>query len=235
MKTAVRYAIYFMPDPHSALWEFGSRAVGYDANSRRTCRFLDHPVYDHAKVFEWTAEPRRYGFHATLKAPFELREGSSEADLVVAVRAFALQTQTIQIDRLIVAELGAFVALVETSPSSALAELAASCVRAFEPFRAPLSAADLARRLEKPMSERCRANLERWGYHLVFEDFRFHMTLSGSLDAATQHELRGVLEVIYASIDPRPVAIDAIAVCRQPHRDQRFEVMERFPLAPLAV
>jgi putative phosphonate metabolism protein len=234
MKQAVRYAIYFMPDPRSTLWEFGSRAVGYDAYLRRTCPFLDHPIYNHDKALDWTADPRRYGFHATLKAPFELREGASEADLVATAQAVASKTHAIQLDRLIVAEISAFVALVEAVPSQALAALAADCVRAFEPLRGPLSASDLARRLQTLMSERRRANLDRWGYHLVFEDFRFHMTLTGSLDADTQRKLKEVLEEVYANLDPRPVLIDAIAIYRQPSRDQQFGVLERFALAPAA-
>lgn len=234
MESSVRYAIYFMPDPGSALWEFGSRAVGYDAYTRRSCRLPDHPIYDHCEALEWTADPRRYGFHATLKAPFELRDGAMEADLLAAAQAFAQNVQEVQLDRLIIAEISGFVALVEVTPSPALAALAADCVRAFEPLRAPLSAADLARRLQKPMSARRLSNLDLWGYHLVFEDFRFHMTLTGHLDAETQRRLKGALEEFYASVDPRPVAIDAIAVYRQPSRDEQFEVVARFPLAPSA-
>jgi putative phosphonate metabolism protein len=230
----MRYAIYFMPDPNSGLWEFGARAMGYDAYLRRPCPFPNHSVYADRGASAWTTDPRRYGFHATLKAPFELRQGKTEADLLSGAQAFALETQTVQVERLLVAEIGAFVALVEAAPNPALAALADGCVRAFEPYRAPLTATDLARRLEKPMSERRRANLDRWGYHLVFEDFRFHMTLTGSVDAVTKRKLKNALEELYTSVDPRPVAIDAIAVYRQPGRDQKFEVLERFPLSPAA-
>lgn len=228
----MRYAIYFMPPPQSPLWTFGSSAIGYDAVSCKTCALPEHPVYADSRARNWVSEPARYGFHATLKAPFELRVGTSEQDLLAAARAFAANHETVILDRLVLSTVSdRFIALVEDQPNPTLAALADDCVRDFEPFRAPLSAADIARRLERPMSERRRANLDRWGYHLVFEDFRFHMTLTGSLDAATLAHLKSVLTSLYAEVDPRPFAVDAIAVFRQPSRDGPFHMLERFALA----
>lgn len=228
----MRYAIYYMPPPQSALWAFGSRAIGYDAAAGAACALPDHAAYAHPRARDWVKEPARYGFHATLKAPFELQDGTSEDGLLTAARTFAAGHRAVMLDRLILSEVsGRFLALVEAAPHAGLAALADDCVRDFEPFRAPLSAAGLARRLERPMSERRRANLDRWGYHLVFEDFRFHMTLTGALETETLARLQVALGELYAAADPRPVAIDAIAVFRQPSRDKPFHVLERFPLA----
>jgi len=227
----MRYAIYFMPPPHSPLWTFGSSAIGYDAHTRERCALPANPVYDDPRAREWVREPARYGFHATLKAPFEMRAGTCEDDLLIAARAFVATRQAVAVDRLVVSTVSdRFLALTEDQPCPSLAALADDCVRAFEPFRAPLGAADLARRLERPMSDRRRANLDRWGYHLVFEDFRFHMTLTGALDADTLPRLAAALSGLYAAVDPRPLAIDAIAIFRQPSRDGPFHVLERFAL-----
>lgn len=229
-----RYAIYFMPAPDRALWAFGCSAIGYDAYTMRDVAFPDCAVFKHGDASAWTADPRRYGFHATLKAPFELMPGQTEANLLSAAEAFARAKRARHVERLVVAEIGAFLALVEPEPCPQLNALAAECVRAFEPFRAPLREADRARRLAFPMSARKRENLDRWGYHLVFEDFRFHMTLTGRLDDPTRAALLGELSRRYSLIETRPVAIDAIAVFRQPHRDARFEVLARFELRAAA-
>ena len=65
-----------------------------------------------------------------------------------------------------------------------VADLAQACVETFEPFRAPLAEEELARRRAVPLSARQEANLERWGYPYVAEDFRFHMTLTARLFGA---------------------------------------------------
>jgi putative phosphonate metabolism protein len=226
----MRYAVYYMPNPASPLWLFGSSAIGYDANFKADVSFPSQRVYANPQVLEWTADPRRYGFHATFKAPFELAAGQSETELLAAASDFARTHSPVVIERLIVSEIGNFIALVEPTPCHVLNALAADCVRAFEPFRAPLSDADRARRQINSLDARKRDNLDRWGYHLVFDDFRFHMTLTGRLDDGPRGELLTALTALYAKIDPRPVAIDAIAIYRQPHRAARFEVVERFCL-----
>ena len=44
-----------------------------------------------------THEPRKYGFHGTLKAPFPLAGDSTEAELIVACEAFAATARTIPV------------------------------------------------------------------------------------------------------------------------------------------
>ena len=82
----VRYALYYTPPPDSPLWRFGCAVIGYD--SVLGC---DVPLAlpEGWSTDDWraaTTEPRRYGFHATLKAPFRLAAGSTEDDLLEAVR-----------------------------------------------------------------------------------------------------------------------------------------------------
>jgi hypothetical protein len=59
-------------------------------------------------------------------------------------------------------------------------------MRALGGLRAKSSAADLARRLAAPLTESQRALLVEWGCPYVFDEFRSHMTLSSSLDAADE-------------------------------------------------
>src|SRR5215468_10868409 len=63
-----RYAIYFAPAPESSLWRFGSATIGYNAASGRDIPATPPVGYEHAVWDRLTEEPRRYGFHATLKA-----------------------------------------------------------------------------------------------------------------------------------------------------------------------
>lgn len=223
----VRYAIYFTPPEASALAAFGASAIGYCAASGRDVALPDSPFHDRADAMALTEEPRRYGFHGTLKAPFELAVGRTEVELVDAARAFVRGRTPFAVPAMTVKALSRFVALVPAAPSAHLMTLAGDCVTAFEPFRAPLTEADLARRQKAPLSEPQRAHLARWGYPYVFDEFRFHMTLSGPIeDDAVRAEAASSLAGLYAPID-QPMPVDAITIEVQPARDQRFRVLER--------
>lgn len=227
---SARYAAFYAPAPSEDLWGYGSSVIGYDAATG-----LDRPFPDFGSFVSWdwralTEEPRRYGFHATLKAPFYLAQGRSETELLAAASAFASQQRTTTLPALDVALLGAFAAIIPSKPSASLDELAAKCVRAFEPFRAPLSESDRTRRRQLDLSDRERVHLERWGYPFVFQDFRFHMTLTGPLPSDLRIPVRDALAAGFP-VFTRPLTIDAIVIFRQQDRSGRFRVLERFPLA----
>lgn len=225
-----RYALYFMPEPDDPLWHFGSSAIGYDAVTGEPAPFFDHPLYRDESVWAVTADPRRYGFHATLKAPFGLAEDCDEAALLNAVEAFAATRSAVPLSGLAVRTLGSFVALIPRELDTDLQRLAADCVEFFDGFRAPLSPQDRERRQKSPLNPRQVEYLDRWGYPYVFEEFRFHMTLTGQLaDEARRGRFAEILSGLYAPID-LPIAIDGVAVFKQESRDRSFRVLRRFPL-----
>ena len=224
----VRYALYAAPAPDTRLWRFGSSAIGYDAAAAADLSFPPGLPFEAADWPGLTQDPRRYGFHGTLKAPFALAEGAGEGDLLEAAMLFAERRRAFVVPVLEVALLGSFVALVPAALSAELEGLAADCVRDFDAFRAPLTEADRARRLKAPLSERQVAQLDAWGYPYVFEDFRFHMTLTGSLPPERRAEVRTALAAAYAEI-AAPFPIDALCVFRQDDRAGRFTVLARFP------
>jgi len=84
-----RYAIYYAPKPDSPLDRFGAAWLGRSAHTGAAVDRTAVPGIEPRRLHELTAEPRRYGFHGTLKPPFALREGTTAADLVEAARAFA--------------------------------------------------------------------------------------------------------------------------------------------------
>jgi putative phosphonate metabolism protein len=224
-----RYAIYFAPPPEAALWRFGSQVIGYDAETGAEIAGPDGL----ALPPDWpalTEEPRRYGFHATLKAPFQLGGGCSEADLLEAARLLAARRAAFVVPRLEVALLGSFVALVPAAPSEALDELAADCVRSFDHLRAPMSPEDRQRRLKAGLSERQTAYLDAWGYPYVFEEFRFHMTLTGSLPPERRDATRALLAEAYEGLAPG-LPVEGVALFRQDDRAGRFRILARLPFA----
>ena len=223
-----RYAIYFAPDPESPLWRFGSACIGYDAQTGALLPVRAPLGIGEADWHAMTAEPRRYGFHATLKAPFHLRAGADEPALLAAMARFAAAHVPFELPGLRTALLGRFVALVPSGETPALLALAAAAVEAFEPFRAPLSDSDLARRRSAPLTARQSDYLDRWGYPYVFDEFRFHMTLTGPLDAPLREAVRADLERAHAAaVGEGPVALDAVALFRQDRRDLPFRILSR--------
>ena len=226
-----RYALYYMPDPQSPLWHFGSQVLGYDAASRSTVAFPTSPAFDLAQITAWTAEPRQYGFHATLKPPFELAEGVEPEDLLAAAAMFASMRPPFRIAPLRLTAIGPFLALCPSAAARDIDSLAADCVCGFDRFRAPLSPQDRERRLKSPLTPRQIAQLDAWGYPYVFDDFRFHMTLSGPLHEADRAVFAQALAELYAPVRQADgLLVDAIAVFCQEARGERFFVVRRFPL-----
>ena len=223
-----RYALYAAPPPDDPLWRFGSSVIGYDAALARDAAFPAGEPFGRPDWAELTDDPRRYGFHGTLKAPFELAEDASEADLLEAAMIFAERRSAVVLPAMTVALLKSFIALVPAEPSDALATLAADCVRDLDAFRAPMSETDRARRLKAPLTERQIAQVDAFGYPYVFEDFRFHMTLTGSLPEPLRIPVREALAAAYAPL-AAPVRVDALAVFRQDDRQSRFTILARFP------
>ena len=221
-----RYALYWLPAPGSRLDAFGQGVLGYDSVSGAA---VAHPegLGDLAAV---TAGARIYGFHATLKAPLRLADGTTEAELVAAARHMAAAHPPVAVGALVVAPLGPFLALVPAAPPAALGLLAAECVAALDPFRAPLTEADRAKRRPDRLAPRERALLDRWGYPYVFEAFRFHMTLTDALPEADRAAWRARLTAAYAASEPEPLVIDAVCLLSQ-DGSEPFRLQARLPFA----
>ena len=180
------------------------------------------------------AEPRRYGFHATLKPPFRLAAGTTLDGLREAVVAFAPGQPAAAIEALELARIGAFFALVPAGAAPGLAALAAAVVRTFEPFRAPLSEAEVARRDPDRLTPGERANLAAWGYPYVFDAFRFHMTLTGRVPEEARDAVEARLRERFAPFLGRPLAVDTLCLFVEPEPPGDFVVDRAVPLAARA-
>ncbi|MDE1993420.1 MAG: DUF1045 domain-containing protein [Rhizobiaceae bacterium] len=227
----MRYALYFTPPEADPLNELAARWLGRDAFSNEILPATGVGTPSADAQHEVTAEPRRYGFHATLKAPFELASSVTERDLLDVAADFAARTPAFAIPELVLGQLGHFFALVPAAVHQPLQEFAGRVVKTFEPFRAALSEADIARRKPEGLTEQERANLLRWGYPYVFDEFRFHMTLTGRVPAEQQAGIGALLRDRFASHTGKPLEISGLAVFVEEERGAPFIIRSWLPLA----
>ncbi len=226
--TFSRYAVYFTCAP-GPLAEFGAAWLGWDAARGTACA---HPQMDGlpAPIDQITATPRKYGFHGTVKPPFRLAEGTTAEGLAQALAAFCATRPVVPLQAMAVTRLGRFLALTPQGDVSALSDLAGATVRELEPFRAPLTEADLERRRKSNLTPRQDELLQTWGYPYVMEEFRFHMTLSGRLDPDVGEALQPILQAELAPILPAPFPIDGLTLCGE-DAEGRFHELHRYALS----
>lgn len=226
-----RFAIYYVPAASTALYRFGAATIGYDCYGGAD---LSSPAGLGSSDEDWsrlTREPRQYGFHATLKAPFRLRDGADEHTLIDAFDRFAEQRPVAPRFVPQVRLIGGFVAIVPRGEYPAIRQLADACVTAFEPFRAALTARERDRRMAGGLDDVQIAALDRWGYPYVFDQYRFHMTLTGSLPGGRREDILSQLQARFAqALGDDPLAVDRIALLRQERAAERFSVMRHAPI-----
>lgn len=220
-----RHAVYYTPPP-GAFADFGAGWLGWDvAQGARANRTLDVEGAE-----EITATPRRYGFHATLKPPFRLAEGRTVGELEAAVANVAAATPAIRGAHLHLQRLGPFLALVPASDHAPFSALADAMVRNLDVFRLPPSDAEIARRRTAGLTPAQDGHLLRWGYPYVFEEFRFHMTLSGKLDPATAARVEAALASVLAQVVPNPFDITDVTLAGE-DEDGYFHELHRYTLS----
>jgi putative phosphonate metabolism protein len=224
-----RFAIYFAPAATGNLWERAATWLGRDAADGD---LFDGPVagIDRDRLLNLTQSANRYGFHATIKAPMALVEGSSEADLRAALSDFVARHRPIELGNLKLASLQGFLALVLDGENELLQDFAAHVVEDFEPFRAPMSVKDRAARAGRGLTERQVELLDAYGYPYVFEEFRFHMTLTDRLAEADATEIATAAETWFGPILDAPVVLDRLALYHEQEAGKPFRRIADFKL-----
>ena len=222
---SMRVAVYYAPRPDDPLFAAGATWLGRDPESGAPA-----PQPGIPEIAEVTAEPRLYGFHATLKPPMRLAEGRQWFDVLTAAQELAERTAAFDLPRLSVQDLHGFLALRETIPRVPLQALADACVEQFDPFRAPPSDAELARRCRANLSAEQEAMLTRWGYPYVFGSWFFHMTLTRRLTAVEKARLQPEAEAWFARSVSVPRRVDDICLFTQAAPDAPFVIAGRLML-----
>ena len=227
-----RFAIYYAPSTSDALWERASIWLGRDAASGEV---FDGTVagIDRTRLLDLTESAGRYGFHATLKAPMALAAGATLEDLQEALAAFASTARPVALGSLRLANLNGFLALVPgEDDNSALQDLAAHVVESFEPLRAPLSPRDFAARLGRGLTERQAELLEGYGYPYVFDEFRFHMTLTDRLADEDREDLTEAAQTWFGPVLDGPVVLDRVVLYAEPESGTPFTRLDEYKFSP---
>jgi putative phosphonate metabolism protein len=217
-----RYALYYVP-PEGPLAEFGAAWLGWNIIDGQETRQFDLPA-----LHDITMTPRKYGFHGTLKPPFRTVETATFDDLDKAAADMASSVAPAICEGLELTALGHFLALTPRGDVGSLRKVAEACVRGLDSYRAPASEAELERRRKAGLSARQDALLQKWGYPYVFEEFRFHLTLSGRLPKEEMTEWSDILRQSLPEL-PAPFLVDQIALCGE-REDGRFELIQRYAL-----
>lgn len=220
-----RVALYYAPLPDDPLTRLSSAWLGRDPVTNAPVR---QPDID--GLADITAEPRLYGFHATLKPPMRLRAGADWRDLMAAMRGLAARIAPFPLPPLAVCDLHGFLALRETQPCPPLHALADACVTDLDDLRDPPDDAELARRRQAGLSPAQDALLQRWGYPYVFDAWRFHMTLTRRLTPAEKARILPAAETWFAPALSQPRMVRDICLFTQAAPGAAFTLAERIRL-----
>lgn len=225
MEQMKRYAVYYAP-PAGEFWDRASAWLGWDAVRGQAVVPTDLGL-DAAAI---TRDPRKYGFHGTIKPPFRLADGVDLAALHGAMADLCARLSPVELPGLRLKNLDGFLALVPEGDAAALRALAAAVVEDLDPLRAPLTADEIARRRPERLSLRQREQLYRWGYPFVMEEFRFHLTLTDRLAGAQAAQAATMLEAHFAPVLPRPFRVADLCLFGEA-MDGRFYLLHRYTLS----
>lgn len=244
-----RYAVYYVPEEHSPLYSAGSALLGYDARRGQSVpapclplpRDLPHDLPHDLSWEALVAEPMRYGLHATVVAPFfPLRD---KEDALTDTLSLFCKRMAAVLTPLRVVEHRGFLALMPDAAAeagrraqAALRHMAGEATRVFAPLRRPAPEAEILRRA-KGLTGRQLSLLRAWGYPYVFEEYDFHISLTGPSTASPA--LCEVVAAYLAGTIAQPQNVAGLSLCRQPVDEshepgkpctERFRVLESFSL-----
>lgn len=228
--SSARYAVYYVPAADSGIAKFGREWLGVDIE---TGERHDQPAIEGispARHETLTSGPRYYGFHGTLKPPFQLAANANLENLLIATRLFAKSVSPIEIPPLELANIGKFLALSPVASSFELELMAGGCVRALEGYRRHRTEQELAAYRQSKLTVHQEQMLEHWGYPYVLEEFRFHMTLTDRIDDDAERDvLMQAAKERCSDFLGQSLPVNEVVVCVQPERDTYMRVVERIP------
>lgn len=225
-----RYALYFAPEVGSQWWLAGCQWLGRDTAAMRSLAQPAIPGIAPALLHNLTRDARRYGFHATLKAPFRLAEGQDAVALDQALSIFCRQQCQVIIPAPQVQWMGNFLALRPNAECPAIDALALRCVRHFAAMSAPLNSTELKRRNSQILSARQQELLQRWGYPYTEEEFRFHLSLSDAMHYADESVASILRDAAVKHFQmTETMCVKGIALCGEETPGADFRLLKHYP------
>jgi hypothetical protein len=238
MNDQPRFAIYLAPEPQEKLWSFGSSWIGYDAQTRASLKHPALPGITPEAIHEATEHPRLYGLHVTVKAPFRLMDGVCVSELEDAAEELACRHHPIGPFSLVleerkVGEANLFLCLAPAEKQPALHRLEADAVVTLDPFRAPLTLAEVSRRRPDRLGRTELGYLQSYGYPYVLDAFQPHISLTGPI--APDSPLRtGLAQRLNSEADLMQFAARSLLIFEQPEPGARFYIRQRYRLGAKA-
>lgn len=226
----MRYALYYVPETGSSFNDAGSRWLGRDAYSDRV---FEQPGIDGLtawQIAERTLNARRYGFHATLKAPAPLAGHVSEADYVRAVAEFCKSTPAVVLPKAVIQSFSGIYAIVPAEPFAPLNALEKNIVMHFEPWRGGLNDETMEKQRRGNLTDRQIELLERWGYAHAMEEFRFHITLTDRIPDDQKDAFVAAMKQHFEAFDGAPLSIDRLGIFVEDQPGAPFRILDSFPL-----
>ncbi|MCG8546488.1 MAG: DUF1045 domain-containing protein [Alphaproteobacteria bacterium] len=150
---------------------------------------------------------------------------------MAAATRLGAETAGFPLPPLRVSTLGDFVAIREAHPSTSLRSLADRFVRDLDFARRPQTEEELARRRAASLSDRQDEMLARWGYAYVFDEWKFHFTLTAGLNPDERSRFVSAAHVHFADVLSVQRWVDNVAVFVQPAKNEPFTLVDRVPLA----
>jgi len=203
-----RYAIYYTPQPGTALAAFGRSWFGR-ANDGATLQAFSTSGL--TGIATHPAAPGRYtGLHALFRAPFSLRDDVAIDELRTRLTTLAAHRKPVATGPLTLARAGRYLVLRPVDPTPALDWLATQCVSAFEDFA--VAPEDEDAEDYRHLSPYQRLLLKSFGHPQVMSEYRFSIALTGPLDAAHLGRVSQALWPVLEDMCADGVTVDGLSL-----------------------
>ena len=231
-----RVAIYFLPKKNSSLENFGKNLLGRDINkkkkislTRRQKYFINRGFTYFDELKDYFEQPAKYGFHATLKAPFRLKRNVKTKNFYDVISHIAAQHSRFKIKGLKIVYSKKFTFITSRKPNKLLINLENDLVKHLDTFRAELNKTEIKKRIPDSLTFKQNKYLKEWGYPFVFDQFKFHMTLMNQNNNKLSNKQKLELEKLIYKISNNVIEFNEISLLGE-NKNGHFEEIKRFKL-----
>lgn len=222
-----RYAVYFCPAPDTDWGRVGAQWLGRCAVTGKRSPQLQISGIDEKLFHSLISEPKRYGWHATIKAPFKLAPEYEVGDLLLKLHQLAKSFKPFDLPKLELSMEGGFLSLRPQIVSDQVNAFAAICVRNLQSFALPLTEEELTRRRKAKLTQEQDKLLVQWGYPWVLDAFNFHFSLTDSVHSIDTKTLKKINQAAKKHFENLSICrFDRVALVIEPEAGKDFEVIK---------